>query len=378
MAEVLPVLSEREQLTFIEHNDEIRFHTALSFGRLHRDQQALAELSAGWLVNGKAVAQESLAERALLARDSTDPALADKIKKLLALRTELAGLKPGDAQTGAGRRASPQTGWVIRSGAGVGSASQSGSRPARARQPLDRAGRGARALAADAVLVDIARFRAVQLRSQRGRKNTGNRPAMWPGSYRRPAKGMWKSSTWEQPTRSTRPSKRPGRRSSNRPRRSKNRPMTKQPAEEAALEPLKKLAALVFEPLKPHLAGAKQIVLSPDSNLWLVPWAALPVEEGKYAIEQWQIRYVTSGRDVVAEQLVGQAHGARPDEATDVRRSGLQPGRQTDPGRHPGRAPRQRDATCHARRRRPFGEWTAEGRSPARHGHGGRSRSRRP
>lgn len=100
VAELLPVLSEGEQLAFIERSDEARFHGALSLGRLLQDDAALAEQSAGWLVNGKAVVLESLAERALLARDSADPALADKIQKLLALRTELAGLslaipKPG-------------------------------------------------------------------------------------------------------------------------------------------------------------------------------------------------------------------------------------------------------------------------------------------
>ncbi len=57
----------------------------------------------------------------------------------------------------------------------------------------------------------------------------------------------------------------------------------------------------------PHLAGVEQLVLSPDSNLWLVPWGALPIDEDQYAIERFEIRYVTSGRDLVAEQLLSQA-----------------------------------------------------------------------
>ena len=41
-------------------------------------------------------------------------------------------------------------------------------------------------------------------------------------------------------------------------------------------------------------------MLGLDAALWLVPWVALPVDEGRYAVEDHLIHLVVSGRDLVA------------------------------------------------------------------------------
>ena len=96
---VLPALAEAEQLTFLKANDEGELHMALALAVARRDDPEAVGRSAGWVLNGKAVAQEALAQRALLARDRDDPAAA----QLAAVRNQLAALtlaspKPGQEE----------------------------------------------------------------------------------------------------------------------------------------------------------------------------------------------------------------------------------------------------------------------------------------
>ena len=92
VARTLPALSEKEQLTFLQTQDEVHLHVALSLGLHERADAQSARRSAGWVLNGKAVAQEVLAQRAILAAAGTDPTLADLVQQLLAVRSRLASL----------------------------------------------------------------------------------------------------------------------------------------------------------------------------------------------------------------------------------------------------------------------------------------------
>ena len=78
------------------------------------------------------------------------------------------------------------------------------------------------------------------------------------------------------------------------------RGLARRPATEGRLAPaLKALARLVLTPLLPHLGASERWVLSPDAALWLIPWQALPLEDGRYAVEGHVIDLVLSGRDLL-------------------------------------------------------------------------------
>jgi CHAT domain-containing protein len=75
-------------------------------------------------------------------------------------------------------------------------------------------------------------------------------------------------------------------------------------AETALREPLDALAKKVLHPLLPHIGKSKRWVVSPDANLWLIPWAALPLPDGAYAIERHILSYAISGRELVESTAV--------------------------------------------------------------------------
>ena len=63
------------------------------------------------------------------------------------------------------------------------------------------------------------------------------------------------------------------------------------------------LDAKVMLPIRPLLGDATQLLLSPDGELNLIPFAALIDEQGHYLVEGYLISYLTSGRDLLRMQV---------------------------------------------------------------------------
>jgi CHAT domain-containing protein len=70
------------------------------------------------------------------------------------------------------------------------------------------------------------------------------------------------------------------------------------------------LADRIWKPLAAQIGDAKQLFLSPDGALWLVPWGAIPIEKDKFLIEKLTINYLISGRDVLPS-FQGTVSGSR-------------------------------------------------------------------
>jgi CHAT domain-containing protein len=66
-----------------------------------------------------------------------------------------------------------------------------------------------------------------------------------------------------------------------------------------ASELARELDRQLMQPLRPHLGEAREILLSPDGMLNLLPFGALVDEQQHYLTERWQITYLTSGRDLL-------------------------------------------------------------------------------
>jgi hypothetical protein len=54
-----------------------------------------------------------------------------------------------------------------------------------------------------------------------------------------------------------------------------------------------------MQPLRPHLGDARQILLSPDGMLNLLPFGVLVDEQGRYLAEHFHLTYLTSGRNLL-------------------------------------------------------------------------------
>lgn len=70
----------------------------------------------------------------------------------------------------------------------------------------------------------------------------------------------------------------------------------------AALASLRQLDERIMRPVRPLLDGAREIFVSPDGQLHLVPLQALRDELGNYLIESMALTWLTSGRELVVQR----------------------------------------------------------------------------
>jgi CHAT domain-containing protein/Tfp pilus assembly protein PilF len=67
----------------------------------------------------------------------------------------------------------------------------------------------------------------------------------------------------------------------------------------------------IMEPLRVLLGDAKQLLISPDGELNLVPFAAMVDEHRHYLIQNFSITYLSSGRDLLRMRVASEA-GSKP------------------------------------------------------------------
>jgi len=65
----------------------------------------------------------------------------------------------------------------------------------------------------------------------------------------------------------------------------------------------RQLDELLMQPIREKLGNINHIIISPDAQLNLIPFAALVDENNRYLLETYQITYLTTGRDLIRLQL---------------------------------------------------------------------------
>jgi len=295
---VLPALAEKEQLDFLKATDQAALHAALSIALGRSPDREAAGWSVGWVLNGKARAQQSLAERALLARRGKNPDAARLVEQLRDVRNRLAALTLAAPRSGQednrkrelarleqrerelSKELGQVTGQRIRDDAWVG--------PDAVRK----------AVPDHAVLVEVVRLDVLDFQPNDRRRRW--KPAHY-AAWIIPPAGQGNVVVIDlgeaKPIDDAVAAARRALQAEFELLRSRGEP----DAEQQLRRPLGELARLVLYPLLPHIGSDQRWLISPDAALWLVPWAALPLPGGRYAIEEHLISYLVSGRELAAD-----------------------------------------------------------------------------
>ncbi len=304
----LPYLPDAEQQQFLQTEESNRFHLALSLALRRASDAALVRRSAEWLLNGKAIGLEALALRTRLEREAGPQQrhLVEQLQQLRAQEARLA-LRSFDPKSADSHRKSLELLQAQRREVEQQLAHSSPTLQ-RISRPWIELNEVRKALPPDSVLIDIARFRLVRPEAKGGEKEWD---APHYAAWLIPALGRGEVALVDlgeaEPIESDVLAV---RRLLAQTTQQLNKVGEVQ-AEQELRAALEKLAKKVLHPLLPGVGDARRLLLSPDGALWLAPWSALPLPDGKYAVEKYSLTHLVSGRDLVRPP-VGDSKPAAP------------------------------------------------------------------
>lgn len=252
----------------------------------------VARKSAEWLANGKAMAIEARTVRARLDRDITDPEARRALAELLDLRgREMAlGLQENGAAAANVKKLRTET-WVRRRL--VEQTLTNSKNPAMV-QPwvdLDSIRQG---IPKDGLLIDIVRLKPVKLANRADEAGweapryiawvippTGDLEIIDLGEAAK-IDDVIRAALRIIPTTADR-----------------SREIGERRAEQMAHDAMQRISDIVLKPINSRLKDVKHLIISPDGDMWLVPWAALAYNGEQYLVETFTPRLVVSARDLV-------------------------------------------------------------------------------
>jgi CHAT domain-containing protein len=310
--QVLVGLSEFEQLDFLKTRYRPEWHGALSLGLKRKEDQATVDRSAEWVCNGKALIHEVLAARLLQARDEKNPVetnekLRQLIKQLREVQQELAAMnavpqgKEGEFAkklTTLSRKEQELTQQIVKLG-GHQLPGKDWVELKHVRQTLPE----------NAVLIDIVRFGVWDFKVKGTERSwQPDRYAAWiippMGKEQVHLVDLGEARVIDAAIKDVR--------TVVKKLETDKEDIADQKASEQELrKPLKALSQLVLLPLQKHIGGVRKWIISPDQELWLIPWAALPLANDKYTVEQHTLSFVVSARDLVHPPQP-RSRGAKP------------------------------------------------------------------
>lgn len=289
-SKVLPTLDDRARARFLEGNYSMLFADGLSFGLLHKGDPRVATISASWLLNFKAAPHVAIAEASLLS----DPAVSEKVDELKGVRSRLAKISFTPAKD-ISRGTREELAALETKERALVQEIASQRRFTSGETRWITAGELMSSTPFESVFINIARFPQMDLTDEDAEAGTEVYaawiiPSAGTGQIKVVPLGDAEEidaeiSGLREQFAATQLAK------------------IKQEGEQAIVAEYQKAAArlsrLLLQPLEQYIDQAEEVVISPDSTLWTLPWQALLLSNGRYLIEDHRVRYVLSGRELV-------------------------------------------------------------------------------
>ena len=294
---VLPSLSADRRQEFLKENFYGPFRRALSIAYVSRSNSRSATLSAGWLLNSKAIVHQASAEAALLST----PQAAGQVQKLRNVRKQLAELSI--SATGTASQEMRLKLVELENQEREINKELAAFRLINTDTPWISLGQVRDNLPLSGVMINIAKFTPKDIDQDKDIDPIYAAwiiPASGEGDVQLISLGDAKKIETQVAAL---------RKQLNASIAGEINQTGEESFEQEFIRQSKQISQLIFAPLEKHLTGIEEILISPDGELWTIPWEALQTADNKYVLEKYRVRYLTSGRELASNQRKGRYSG---------------------------------------------------------------------